>query len=106
MAFPRIDGVGAVGAGQVGTSGSLANGQAGGATSPGSFSRLLSEQLFRIDGHQHAADSAVRELASGKTDNVQDVVMAMAQADLTFRFALEIRNRLLESYQEIMRMQM
>ncbi len=47
----------------------------------------------------------MEQLATGKSDDIQNVVVSMAKADLTFRLVLEIRNRLIESYQEIMRMQ-
>ena len=69
------------------------------------FGSVLLEQLGKINEQQLEADSAVAALTTGETDDVNHVVMQMAEADLTFRMAIEIRNRLLESYQEIMRMQ-
>jgi len=54
--------------------------------------------------HQ-AADAGVRDLVMGRTENMHGVLMQVAQADLNFRLVLEIRNRLIESYQEIMKMQ-
>ncbi|MCA9263716.1 MAG: flagellar hook-basal body complex protein FliE [Planctomycetales bacterium] len=70
-----------------------------------SFSEIITQQLRKIDFQQQEADAAIGNLVMGKSDNVQDVVLSVAQADLAFRLALEIRNRLVESYQEIMRMQ-
>ena len=43
--------------------------------------------------------------ALGRTDALHEVMLQVAQADLSFRFILEIRNRLTEAYQEIMKMQ-
>ncbi len=65
------------------------------------FSKLLSE----ANGQQIASDKAIEQLASGQTDSIHDVVLSVAKADLSFRLVLEIRNRLVEAYQEVMRMQ-
>jgi len=69
------------------------------------FSRLASRLIQDVNGTQLAADKAIKEFATGETDNVHDVVLSMAKADLEFRFLLEIRNRLIDAYQELMRMQ-
>ncbi len=80
-----------------------------GAASPSSkgngFADALAERLESINDKQLQADNAVEKLATGEAENIHDVVLSMAEADLTFRLVLEIRNRLIESYQEIMRMQ-
>ena len=52
---------------------------------------------------QNAA--AIRDMVSGKTENLHSVMLQAAQADLSFRLILEIRNRLSDAYQEIMKMQ-
>ena len=65
------------------------------------FERLLSGAT-RSHG---AAESAVRDLALGQTDNLHGVLLQVAQADLSFRLMLEIRNRLMDAYQDIMKMQ-
>ena len=78
----------------------------GGSTAAtGGFAQFLQGQLGEINQHQVQADQAIQQLATGESNNVHDVVLSMAQADLSFRLVLEIRNRLVESYQEIMRMQ-
>jgi flagellar hook-basal body complex protein FliE len=71
----------------------------------GSFLSLLGEQLDQINQQHHLADRQIQQLALGQTDAVHDVVLSVAKADLMFRMVLEIRNRLIESYQEVMRMQ-
>lgn len=63
-------------------------------------------QLIEMaNSQQIESDDAITKLATGETDNIHDVVLSAAKADLTFRLVLEIRNRLTEAYQEIMRMQ-
>lgn len=71
----------------------------------GTFGKLVTQHLQQINQTQVDADSAIQQLVTGEADDIQDVVLSMAKADLTFRLVLEIRNRLIESYQEIMRMQ-
>ena len=48
---------------------------------------------------------SVEDLVSGKSDGIHEVVMTASQAELSFRLMMEIRNRLISSYQEIIRMQ-
>ncbi len=70
--------------------------------SPGNaFAQMVTE----ANQQQLAADKAIEELAAGKSDGLHQVVLTAARADLSFRLVLEMRNKLVESYQEIMRMQ-
>jgi flagellar hook-basal body complex protein FliE len=70
-----------------------------------SFPKLLT-RLLGSDAQSHAsATAALRDMALGKTDNLHEVMLQMAQADLSFHLILEIRNRLTDAYQEIMKMQ-
>ena len=79
---------------------------AGGSQGGDSAFATLIRNLVDDTNSQHSlADDAVRELMTGQTDNLHDVVLQAAKADLSFRLLMEIRNRLIDSYQEIMRMQ-
>lgn len=69
------------------------------------FSDVFAKLLNEVNQPHVAADQSLQDLAAGKSDNVHDAVLSMAKADLAFRFVLEVRNRLVESYQEILRMQ-
>jgi flagellar hook-basal body complex protein FliE len=74
-------------------------------TSGGSFPKMLNQLLDgAAQGHERV-EAAVRDMALGQTDNLHGVMLQMAQADLSFHLILEIRNRLTEAYQEIMKMQ-
>ncbi len=70
-----------------------------------SFDNVINGLLERANEPHVQADQAFEGLVTGETDNVHDVVMSVVKADLSFRFVLELRNRLTEAYQEIMRMQ-
>ena len=71
----------------------------------GAFGRLLTQFLGDAGSQQAHAEMGVTNIAAGRADNVHNVMLAMAKADLSFHLVLEIRNRLSEAYQEIMRMQ-
>ena len=70
-----------------------------------SFSDVFAKLLTGVNEQQITSDESIQKLAAGKTDNMQEVVISVAKADLSFRMVLEIRNKLIEAYQEIMRMQ-
>lgn len=69
------------------------------------FAGLVDRFLQDSAATHGTAETAVRDLALGRTDNLHDVLLQVAQADLSFRLVLEIRNRLTEAYQDIIKMQ-
>jgi len=72
----------------------------------GGFSELLGEALERTDSLQQEADSLVDRVGAGdETIDVHDVMLAMSEAELSFRLMLEVRNRAVEAYQELSRIQ-
>ncbi len=76
-----------------------------GASTGGTFQQLLSQVLSSSAETNAKADQAIQALATGQADDLHTVTLAVAQADLAFRMLLELRNRLTEAYQEVMRMQ-
>ncbi len=70
-----------------------------------SFGSLVNDMLQQANQQQLQADASIGDLVTGQTENVDDVVLSVVKADLAFRMVLEIRNRLMQSYQEVMRMQ-
>ncbi|RMG09138.1 MAG: flagellar hook-basal body complex protein FliE [Planctomycetota bacterium] len=69
------------------------------------FGALLERTLVEVNHLQHRADTAAEDLVAGKVDDVHDVMLAMTEADLSFKLMLEVRNKLVEAYQEVSRMQ-
>ena len=66
----------------------------------------LVTNLMQETSNQHAAvGDTVRKLVTGESDSIHDVVLTASKADLAFRLVMEIRNRLISSYEDIMRMQ-
>lgn len=70
------------------------------------FADLVNNLLHDANGQQAEVQKSVTQLVTGESDSIHDVVLTAAQADLAFRLVMEVRDRLITSYQEIMRMQM
>jgi flagellar hook-basal body complex protein FliE len=75
------------------------------ASGASAFARMLTQFLGDAGQQQAQAEQGIINLAAGRANNVHNVMLAMAKADLSFHLVLEIRNRLSEAYQDIMRMQ-
>jgi flagellar hook-basal body complex protein FliE len=79
------------------------------APSPGkaevSFKDLLADALSQVNGLQQNADSAVTRLAAGDGIAIDEVMLAVQKADLALQLTQQIRNKLVDAYQEISRMQ-
>lgn len=70
-----------------------------------SFSTLLQDALNNLENTQMEADQATAALVTGQTDDFHTPVIAMEKASLTLGLAVTVRNKVLNAYQEIMRMQ-
>lgn len=71
----------------------------------GSFGTWFARELESVNQQLQLADSNVRQLAVGGTDNLHQVMLSVSKAKLQFELVLQVRNKLLEGYQEVMRMQ-
>jgi flagellar hook-basal body complex protein FliE len=79
----------------------------GGANSAatGSFQNVLRDAINQTNDLQKSADVKVQELATGKTTNIPEVMMQVEKADIALRLMTQVRNKIIDAYQEIMRMQ-
>jgi len=69
----------------------------------GGFDSVIEEALKKVSEIQEDMDHAVKELASG--GDITSAVLAVEKADMTFQLMVEIRNKLINTYEQIMRMQ-
>ncbi len=69
------------------------------------FSSLLKDAIKDVNDAQLEADSAVQEVLNGETTNIHDTMVALQKADVSLKLMMEVRNKLLEAYQEVMRTQ-
>ena len=79
--------------------------QPAGNPQPVSFSNILQNAVGQVDGKMRAASVEQEKLLTGETTNLHQSVIAMQEASLSFSLMVEVRNKLVESYQELMRMQ-
>ncbi|MFQ5671645.1 MAG: flagellar hook-basal body complex protein FliE [Nitrospinales bacterium] len=70
-----------------------------------SFTDTLAESLNRVNEIQQDADKAIEKLVSGKTQNIHETMLAVGKADMAFRMTMQVRNKIVEAYQEVLRMQ-
>jgi flagellar hook-basal body complex protein FliE len=73
--------------------------------SAGGFEKMIGGLVNEVSAKQAAASEAVTGLLGGKNVSLHQTVIAMEEASLSFQLMVEVRNKLLESYQELMRMQ-
>jgi flagellar hook-basal body complex protein FliE len=73
---------------------------------PGDFSTWLSGEIENVNRQIVEADSAVQKLAVGDATNLHQVMMSLEKAKLSFEMVVQVRNKLLEAYQDVMRMQL
>lgn len=70
-----------------------------------SFADTLKDAVGNVNEAQKASDKAMQNLATGKTDNVADVMIAAEKADIAFKVMVQVRNKVIDAYQEVMKMQ-
>lgn len=92
-------------AGVAGLSTTATRSAAPSAGAAGSFGETVNQIFQATNADQHASETAIRDLMQGKTDNIQDVVMTVSNAELSFQFFMEVRNRVIDAWNDLMRMQ-
>jgi flagellar hook-basal body complex protein FliE len=70
-----------------------------------SFANVLGKMVQEVSAKQGVANDAVAALQSGQNVSLHQAVIAMEEANISFQLMVEVRNKLLDSYQELMRMQ-
>ena len=81
----------------------LARSDAGG--SAGALYQALVDNLDQVNANLVAGQGAIQDLALGNVDNLHQLVMNAERTRLQFDLLMSVRNRVLEAYQEILRMQ-
>ena len=72
----------------------------------GGFQSVLSDAIARVEQFQQNSQNAIDKFLSGEDEEVHKVALATQQAELGFDLFLQMRNKVVSAYQEIMRMQM
>lgn len=66
-----------------------------------SFKDYLLSSIQEVNSMQQAADQAVEQLATGGNVNPAEVLTAVQKADMAFRMMMQIRNKIVQAYQEV-----
>lgn len=69
------------------------------------FASLLEEKLAEVNNLQKQADALVQGFVAGQVTDLHEVVLATERAQLALELTVQVRNKLIEAYQEIFRMQ-
>ena len=70
-----------------------------------SFLDTLKDSIKRVGELEKEADKEAEKLAKMESDDVTSTMMAIEKADLTFQLMMQVRNKIIDAYQEIMRLQ-
>ena len=96
VALPSLSPSGVTGSGKLG---SATPAEAGG------FGEMVIQGLQRVNTDVLASQVGLQQLAAGQTENLHQLMIKLEESRLSFTMMLQMRNRLLESYQELMRTQ-
>ncbi len=69
-----------------------------------SFSRVFDQLVSTVESKQADADAVTRQVLLGDNAQLHQSVIAMQEASVAFSLMVEVRNKLIDSYQELMRM--
>ncbi len=69
------------------------------------FGQLLSSTIAEVNKADHNGDMAIKKLHTGEAKNLHEVMIATEEADIAIRMLVQMRNKALEAYNEIMKMQ-
>lgn len=69
------------------------------------FGQWFTQHLEKVNGHLEVADRQLQAVATGEAQNLHQVMISLEEARLSFQLLAQVRNRVLEAYQDVMRMQ-
>lgn len=93
-----ISGIGSIALPQINSTSSGASSNA--------FSGVLNDAMSTINNLQKDADSSVNKFLSGENDDLHTTILATQRAEMAFELGLQVRNKVVNAYQEVMKMQL
>ena len=66
--------------------------------------RAVQKHISKVDDLQQSSDISIKDLLSGKNEDITSVVSAVAKADMSFKLLVGVRNKLIEAYKQTMNM--
>jgi len=78
----------------------------GQSSQPGAFQNVLQDAIQNIESANNNASNSVQKFLTGENEELHSTILAVQQASIAFDLGLQVRNKVVDAYQEIMRMQM
>lgn len=75
------------------------------AAAPGAFQDIFTQAVQSVESVGHQASASVQRFLSGEGEELHSTILATQRAELSFDLFLQLRNKVVSAYQEIMRMQ-
>jgi flagellar hook-basal body complex protein FliE len=69
------------------------------------FARIFDREIAQVDSDIQAAEASMRDYANGKPVEIHDLMIQLERARLSVQVFVQVRNKIVESYQDLMRMQ-
>lgn len=69
------------------------------------FGDMLKDAISSVNDLQKTSDMEIRNIMTGESEDLHTAVIAMQKADLSFQMMMQVRNKIVTAYQEVMRMQ-
>ena len=66
------------------------------------FANAVKNYISNVDDLQQSSDMSIKDLLSGKNEDILSVVSAVAKADMSFKLLVGVRNKLIEAYKQTM----
>ena len=66
--------------------------------------KAAGDYISKVDDLQQSSDMSIKDLLSGKNEDITSVVSAVAKADMSFKLLVGVRNKLIEAYKQTMNM--
>jgi flagellar hook-basal body complex protein FliE len=68
------------------------------------FTDILKDSVEQANVNQVEADTAIKELVAGRSKNIHETMLTIERADTSLKLMMQVRNKILDAYKEVMRM--
>ncbi len=68
------------------------------------FTEMLKDSMEQVNTQQSQADQAIKELVAGRSKNIHETMLTIEKADTSLKLMMQVRNKILDAYKEVMRM--
>ena len=77
----------------------------GGGSEAGAFQKIFETSIQQVNADQNESVRSVESFLSGETEDLHKAALATQRAELSFEMFMQVRNKMVQAYQEVMRMQ-